>query len=1216
MVGNKSDQTVATEKQMTGDELGDLADSTFSREDLMELSEFLDAFTGLTKPPTKDLDPMVPHRMIAFDPSSNGSKIDYTASREMERQGPLILRPTYCRFLLTSHLCGWPGSRFKYHEVVAAFDEASVLYGTFFGMPRLAACGVIAKLLVPEVPFAKETTREEPIDFFFEESLPKVQDDLRKRTSRMEFLVTRTAELQEHVVPPAVLAEISLENLWPPMPPLNFSPAKLPEWMHGVRQWEDEMQGQDSKRFQGLRAHTEAVIRGEIIVNQLLEPEVLHFVSRFRPLFVNLFMAYHDWPSPKKEDEKHPFHDEPESESYELGHMSFVAFLRFLVDFGVYPDHVNYEEVRNIYKDAEAVTHLPRRRGSSAATDCDEDGVSVANYSRGEKTPQTRATVHTKSSMSIFQNVDAEEGKKAERSVKCLKPSAKLRESVAKATAAAITVAEELMPRVDLRFFERPIAIMSPLETKTLLFFAAVDEWLSERFTRLADLVIKSDVDADDARIVTAQIEKAALVAAMLSVGLSPSGEVLEVGGEEDKAKTQRSKQEEEAAHRSNIRCANAAAAEAVANLVPDMAVSAAGLLEIIRPIKAWCVPPVEEVEHMFRLLLGGPGDGGGRWGMASSATTGKTPAINVFQLDKVLRHARVVIDKATRWSCSLMRTEAEQTPEERLCCEFLSNLHEKLLENSLWTGGQIEDIFADCLELTPEYLLAKATELGVSEDLAPPKPEDLRTLFVEVVGRRECILDARAAYRAIAFMLEGRRLLKLKVLRSRLQCLTHSEDQSLKHAPPQDVVFGLAAFVECLLKVAFHRLAFKGSSDIQRGCPAWWKSTWLLTLLTSQFTEKVNSLSYEREIVKRAMQDEGSWEEAFDDIVGLGAVPLGARSCGLDVLIAARPRAQSAGIVEAGATPRCVVGVTPASGSGVAPASPALGSSLAAPRPTSGARHRPSSGNSRSEATGNSDNDSSTEETQQQRKLQPLAGGRNTSRPEPPKDDDSASVASARSRGSRGSRSKDATASTRKRHSTEQGGKTAKDGEPTSPGAEASPPRRKKQEDRGRNQDAEIWWRKVQTGVSLCKLTRNVPTMEWLAIKTPDLFEAIHSEAPVPEGQERTGRCRLCEEQASQSGWGNPSCLACSGVDTICLPISEHLFAGLLQSRYPGQPASVEESRTTSKHTDDLTAEDIDVEPHIERQITTGSNPGKRTLLGSMRTTKTLGGFCGDDDR
>merc|ERR1711988_1914036 len=105
---------------------------------------------------------------------------------------------------------------------------------------------------------------------------------------------------------------------------------------------------------------------------------------------------------------------------------------------------------------------------------------------------------------------------------------------------------------------------------------------------------------------------------------------------------------------------------------------------------------------------------------------------------------------------------------------------------------------------------------------------------------------------------------------------------------------------------------------------------------------------------------------------------------------------------------------------------------------------------------------------------------------------------------------------------------------------------------------------------------------MEWLASESPDIFEASHSEAQapgVPPGEHKKTACEVCGELANARGWGNPACYVCAGVDSHCLPISQHMFGVLLQSRYPGCQSHSEESRTASKHSDDLMAEDFDNE-------------------------------------
>lgn len=76
---------------------------------------------------------------------------------------------------------------------------------------------------------------------------------------------------------------------------------------------------------------------------------------------------------------------------------------------------------------------------------------------------------------------------------------------------------------------------------------------------------------------------------------------------------------------------------------------------------------------------------------------------------------------------------------------------------------------------------------------------------------------------------------------RARLQCLAHSKPKA-----PTQRVFGLPAFIECLLKLSLHRLGSKGSSEIQRGAPSWWKCAWLLTLLSGEFRERLRMHRHE----------------------------------------------------------------------------------------------------------------------------------------------------------------------------------------------------------------------------------------------------------------------------------------------------------------------------------------------------------------------------------
>eukprot|EP00928_Gymnodinium_smaydae_P020527 TRINITY_DN17930_c0_g2_i1.p1 TRINITY_DN17930_c0_g2~~TRINITY_DN17930_c0_g2_i1.p1 ORF type:complete len:1313 (+),score=184.29 TRINITY_DN17930_c0_g2_i1:191-4129(+) len=835
------------------------ADLVFSQEEMTRLNQVLDDFVALIKPPNKEDDHLTQTRLLA-----EPGRMDLATTRELDRQGPLVLRPLFCRFLLASKLCG-TGS-FKYHECVSAFDESATSMGTYLAMPRAIACNVIASIIMPKAgPRDPEAPPDPRLQKFFYCTLPEFQRHIDSRSKRLADLSAQTEAVEVNEVPSEVLTGTSLENIWPPLPPRSLSDKELACWTSGVRQWEDELCQQSASRLLALRAHTETVTRGEILSSQLIEPEVLHFVSRFKPLFKNMFTAYRDWTLPPKSSppaspsnplstERRPMSllpnptPKPRAEPYpdpqeevDLGHMTFKQFFRFCIDFGLYPEHVNFEELSNIYSNAECTYKEP-----SSPSGVGDDQASLDPPTPGKQGKPSASPNWSK-----------------------LK-SKKMQLVLAKASVAAVATADAMHPKVDLRFFEKPLGLMSMFEVKLVTFFATVDEWLSERFVRLADIIVKSDTPEEELAVRAETVEKAAMEASLVAMNIE-NGEFV-VDPEQKAGHALRTKQEEEAALRAAMRAAANAAAAGVLSVAPVVAVSPAGLLEVVKPMKTAWLPSEDELNDMFRMLLGGP-DESGRWMSCENVETSSSQTeesarhsitIPVFQLDKVLRTATSVLDKAKLCSCALMQTDAERGEQDSKSYKLFEDMDARLSERSKMVGPCSEDIFEDIEEVTPELILAKASELGILEDKFPPV-DDLAKLMMEVSGSREKSYDKRIFYRALLFTHEGRRRHTQRVLASRLHCLTHSPaQQALQSAGPSERVFGLAAFVECLLKIALHRLGCKGSSEIQRGSPSWWKCTWLLTLLTSRFNEKTVRVNYERDVFTKAMDGEEDWEQGF----------------------------------------------------------------------------------------------------------------------------------------------------------------------------------------------------------------------------------------------------------------------------------------------------------------------------------------------------------------
>lgn len=145
-----------------------------------------------------------------------------------------------------------------------------------------------------------------------------------------------------------------------------------------------------------------------------------------------------------------------------------------------------------------------------------------------------------------------------------------------------------------------------------------------------------------------------------------------------------------------------------------------------------------------------------------------------------------------------------------------------------------IPDLFEGIDQVALDDLLEKAQQMGVDSEFRPSPPE-LLDLLMQLGAEKGGKLRKSKLYRAFLLVQERARRRRGQDLRARLQCLAQG-----RHNAGGGGVFGLPAFVECLTKLALNRLGSKGSSDIQRGSPAWWKCTWLLTLLGGQYREHV----------------------------------------------------------------------------------------------------------------------------------------------------------------------------------------------------------------------------------------------------------------------------------------------------------------------------------------------------------------------------------------
>ncbi|CAJ1335275.1 unnamed protein product [Effrenium voratum] len=90
-----------------------------------------------------------------------------------------------------------------------------------------------------------------------------------------------------------------------------------------------------------LYAHTFVVLKGENLLCQLMEPEVLCLMPEMSNIFRQLFEAYADLPMPDG-----------------TGGMSLKGLLRCCCDFDLFPDRVDYKTILWIYNSAEGCKEL------------------------------------------------------------------------------------------------------------------------------------------------------------------------------------------------------------------------------------------------------------------------------------------------------------------------------------------------------------------------------------------------------------------------------------------------------------------------------------------------------------------------------------------------------------------------------------------------------------------------------------------------------------------------------------------------------------------------------------------------------------------------------------------------------------------------------------------------------------------------------------------
>jgi len=300
---------------------------------------------------------------------------------------PLISRSSFCRLLCALNgLSAHAGDPTQFVRAVAVFDSMADLipnrWGQHLGCGNLSAiwldvdggraetpvCLLFSKLIhdmamdlgpKPEYGARLEKTRER----FFGVLLPEAAQYAEERASRLRGRKQGerphdNADMVSHGSNKGTLSvrTIKRKQLEPDLMGKTASSSVsrgAPPHHHGLRKEktkakaqiaqteEEEVEADPSPKTNPLYGNAFAVLKGEVLATQLLEPEILHFVAEFSVLFRPLFCAYSDVTAG------------PARCGGERSHMTLRALIRFCHDFNFFPTRVDLQTIEWLYRSGE-----------------------------------------------------------------------------------------------------------------------------------------------------------------------------------------------------------------------------------------------------------------------------------------------------------------------------------------------------------------------------------------------------------------------------------------------------------------------------------------------------------------------------------------------------------------------------------------------------------------------------------------------------------------------------------------------------------------------------------------------------------------------------------------------------------------------------------------------------------------------------------------------
>eukprot|EP00927_Polykrikos_kofoidii_P032128 TRINITY_DN27456_c0_g1_i1.p1 TRINITY_DN27456_c0_g1~~TRINITY_DN27456_c0_g1_i1.p1 ORF type:complete len:855 (+),score=155.99 TRINITY_DN27456_c0_g1_i1:26-2566(+) len=496
-------------------------------------------------------------------------------------------------------------------------------------------------------------------------------------------------------------------------------------------------QNGDNSAVASMHAKTLAVLKGELLACQLLEPEVLHFVAEFSGVFHAIFRVYSDAVLPKAFGRC-------------LGgrsHMSLNSFFRFCVDFALFPSRVDFQTIRWLYTTAEGCGDLRLLRKRN------EDSLSMLS---GKHSRRRR-----KSSFSQVSSCSAESSQCAGISSPS-RPMSPASSRGGPSPRGACQTPEDRPVYFDwqgkrlrehLQWLTKDVAEMPPSERRANAILRAIDDWVSDLTVSLAEIF--AFCTSRSTRFITAETFRCAVELMHFEDSPKPA-DINELAGLVAAPYLVR-------------------VAEESLEAVPDIDL---GSLQMAISI----------VRHRKKLSKGK----------------------NRFLKDD-LPMTRAEVNAHMYCSSLLQVLYDSETSPEAFCRTFdaTGSGRTSLQEFTATTADMMRRGGISNTVLS----VAEPLEILIVDDKGTVSSQELSSLLHEV---SDCIRNRKVCGGKHALFTLG---------------------VAPTNQPPrkQNCVFGLQAFVECLLKIALMHLNCHGTAS-QALQPSFWKVMWLLLYLSEQF--------------------------------------------------------------------------------------------------------------------------------------------------------------------------------------------------------------------------------------------------------------------------------------------------------------------------------------------------------------------------------------------